>query len=100
VKKLDIDSVFLSLFFFQPLVLLALRPVLSSVKTMDHHLVVVQCDVEEEVAEVATEYRTVAEVAMVVVVVIVVVIKTNQTFVISVYIFIIFFCSMFLYIYQ
>jgi hypothetical protein len=70
---------------------LALQPVLISVKATDHHLAVVQCDVEG-VGEVVTGHLMVAEAA--VVVGIVVVIKqftTNQTFVISVYIFFIFF---------
>jgi hypothetical protein len=72
---------------FQLLVLSVLHPVLILVKTMDHHLVVVQCDVEG-VDEVVTEYRMVAGV---VVVVTVVVIKMSQTFVVSVYIFFHFF---------
>jgi hypothetical protein len=59
-------------------VLLVLRQVSVLVKIMDHHLVVVQCDVEV-VAEAVVVRRIVVAVAaeVVVVVVIVVVIKKN-----------------------
>jgi hypothetical protein len=57
-------------------VLLVLRQVSVLVKIMDHHLVVVQCDVEV-VAEAVVVRRIVVAVAAEVVVVIVVVIKKN-----------------------
>jgi hypothetical protein len=73
VKNVEVSFIFL--FCFQPLVHLA-HPLLStSVKVMDPHLVVVQCDAEV-VGEAVVHLMPVEVAAEVVVVVIVVAIKT------------------------